>query len=284
MISLTVSTFDHAADVSDYDENAIPNDEQLASSTRAALKESIIQVSFAEQTASEMRQILSDWNSAAIIIPDKRHRQPMRRNSLVLMDVAEEGHKGRRLSVPSPMKGKTDVPSPTYTLQTELMDSESEMTEESYLNESIRVDDSFVCDEDDSPQISFLPSSDVLQQSAAVVSIVRNTKRQISEVDRTMHATRYDPVMVELQSSHLLLKINDDFSKQDKVSQHHYQARESLPSPTNQTAIENQRAGTKKEKRRRRQHLLTYVVIPIALSVVAAKLLMAYSEAEEEGQ
>jgi hypothetical protein len=207
------------------------------------------------------------------------------------MDVAQERPTGRTLSVSSPIKGKTGILSPTNTLQTEMMDSESEISEGSYLNESLRVDDSFVCDEDDSPQFFFLPSSDVLQQSTAVEFIIRNTERQISEVDRTMHATKYGVVMIELQRSHLLLRSNDDLSK-DKVS-HQLHARETFPSPppsppTNQTGIENpsmvQSDGTRKQKRRRRQQFFTYVVIPIALSIVAAKLLVAYCEADEEGR
>lgn len=283
MIPLTVSTF-NPADVSEHDENAIPNDE-LASSTSASVKESNIQVSFAEQTVSEMRQILSDWKNSATT-PEKRQPQPMRQKSLTLMDIAQERPKGRSLSVSSPMKGKRGIPSPTNTLQTEMMDSESVLGEGSYLNDSLRFnDDSFVSDEDDWPYVSFLPSSDVLQQSTAVLSIIQNTARQISEVGRTIHATKYDAVIVELQQRHELLKINDEMSN-DQVSQHVHIQETFLP-PTKQTGIDNrslQRAGTKEQKSRSRQQLFTYLVIPIALSILATKVWVAYSEVQEEDQ
>ncbi|KAL3943887.1 MAG: hypothetical protein SGBAC_002045 [Bacillariaceae sp.] len=282
MIPLTISTFD-AADISDHDENLIPNDEP-ASSTRDAVKESIIQVSFAEQTASEMREILSDWNSAGN--PEKRQRQPMRRKSFALMEVVQDRPKGRSLSVSSSMKGRTGTQSPTNTLETEMMDYESDVSEGSYLNESLRVDDSFVCDEDDSPKVSFLPSSDVLQQSTEVESIIRKTERQSSEVDRTMHATKYEAVLIELLQGHEILKINDDLRK-DKGSQNVIHSQETFLSPTSQTRIIDnpsiQRDGTDKQESRTRQKLFTYVVIPIALSILAAKVLVAHSEVEEEG-
>lgn len=284
MIPSSISTF-NSVEIGDNDENAIPSDE-MKSSTSDAVKESQIQVSFAEQTASEMRQILSDWNATAS--PERKQRPRMRRNSLMLMDVAKERPKRRSLSIPSPIKGKVDPPSPTNTIETEMMDSQSEGSDGSHLSESLRVNDSFVCDEDDLPQISFLPSSDVLQQSTEVESIMRNAERQSSELDRTFHATKYDAVMIELQHSHALFgKKYTESSSQMPEAPHdqHFQERESSPmthmkvtDPTVQTI------DVKKKSQGRSRQIFAYVLLPIAFSVLFAKVFVEYGEAEQEIQ
>lgn len=281
MIPLSIST--SAPKIDHNDENKIPN-EELKSSTSDAVKESQIQVSFAEQTVSEMRQILSDWNSADS--PEIKQRHGMRRNSLALMDVVQERAKRRILSVSSLVKGKIGVQSPTKTIETEMVDSESEISERSYVDDSLRVNDSFVCDEDDLPHISFHPSTDVLQQSTEVESIMRNTQKQTSELDRTFHATKYHPVMIELHESYKSLQKRTKQSNPKEKALHH-RVEQADSSPTIHTNMANQsmqKIEMEKDNQGRGRQFFTYVLLPIALSILVAKVFVEYAEAEEELQ
>ena len=115
---------------------------------------------------------------------------------------------------------------------------------------------------------------------------MRNAERQSSELDRTFHATKYDAVMIELQRSHgVLSKDNTESSSQKPESprDRHFQERES--SPMIHLKVEDptvQAIDVKNKSQGRNLHFFSYILVPIALSVLFAKAFLEYGEEAEE--
>jgi hypothetical protein len=254
----------------------------LCASTTAAVKESNFQASFAEQTASEMKQILDFWGSQTAPHPELR-KTIMDRNSLDLLDDGIQAHRSAITTSPSKLNsslihGKIESLSPTNTLETEMSDSESEVSETvliQEMEECFCLNEFLLSDEEESPQVSFYPSSEILQQRSQVDFIIRNTERQGSEVEQTLHATMYEMVMVELKH-----KIPSSSAHDNKLfsssADTHLLSTENAPETTR-----NARRLVSKNKLRR---FFRYVFLPVVISFFVARRISSSSENTDELQ
>jgi hypothetical protein len=256
----------------------------LCASTTAAVKESNFQASFAEQTASEMKQILDFWGFKMAPHPELR-KTIMDRNSLHLLDDGIQAHRSAITTSPSKLEsslihGKIESLSPTNTLETEMSDSESavsetvliqEMEECFCLNESLLRDD-----EEESPQVSFYPSSEVLQQSSQVDFIIRNTERQGSEAERTLHATMYEMVIVELKHKFPSSNAHGNNNIFSSSAESHLLSTENALKTTR-----NARRLVSKKKLRR---FFRYVFLPVVIAFFVAWRISSSSEHTDELQ
>eukprot|EP00980_Cylindrotheca_fusiformis_P027228 scaffold19424_cov142-Cylindrotheca_fusiformis.AAC.12 len=212
------------------DEYSVSTVEYYASTT-AAVKESNFQASFAEQTASEMKQILEFWGSQLPSCPGLQKK--VDRKSLDLM---EERTQARRSTINTPPSkhhtslsggGETrkEISSPTNTVETtETSDSESEASANLLVEDidcSFRShDDSLINNNDDEmepPEISCVPSFEVLEQRSQVDFIIKNTEKQGWEAEQTFHFTKLGAVLAELQAK-LELKSLSSNADTDELS------------------------------------------------------------------
>jgi hypothetical protein len=254
----------------------------LCASNTAAVNESNFQASFAEQTASEMQQVLDFWGSQMAPHPELR-KTIMDRNSLDLLDDGMQAHRPAITTSPSHfdsslIHGKIERASPTNTLETEMSDSESEVSETVLIEEieaSFGMIESLLSDEEESQQVSFYPSSEVLQQRSQVDFIIRNTARQGSEVERTLHATMHEMVMVELKRKVSSSSAHDIKMLSSSVDTH-LPSTESAPKTT-----QNARRLASKKKLR---WFFGYVFLPVVIAFVVARRISSSSENMDELQ
>jgi hypothetical protein len=191
-------------------------EDEIAIATTTAVKESNFQASFAEQTAVEMKKIVEFWEGSQ---NQEQWQSPEQKATLSKPETSDSnflehawGHARLNLTISPPKAQKVPqaygkLVSPTNTLETEnseLLYSEYDDDEEISQVPEFRLNESLILDQDDHkdapvPQVSFYPSSDVLQQSSEVDYLIWNTEQHSNEMEQTLYRTRYEAVLAELK-------------------------------------------------------------------------------------
>lgn len=240
----------------------------LYASTTAAVRESSFQASFAEQTASEMKQILDYWGSQNTAHAGLKNA--MERNSLHLLDEGIQKHRSAITTSPSKLDsslihGKIENLSPTNTVETEMSDSESEISATALiqeLKEGFCLNESLVSNEDESPQVSFYPSSEVLQQSTQVDFVILNTERQGWEAEQTLHSTLFDAVIVELKHKSRPFRANDN----------------TIVSKSEQNQPEAAQKRRRLVSKKKLRLFIRCILLPVVISLFVAKMNSSFSD------